>query len=218
MSNYKKKFTLTELYDSGLLNDILPQPSKRNKFITESNKKETKVHLKNKIGLNDIERQLIDVIASNSHTFKRGSVSNGAVHIYLKVANENEYAQEYNNIIKAVKGAKARLSYVNMFTNEIESALRYSKNLQLNGKQEPKLSLRINDINEIKGMSDLQKKNLAYNIVECILFDDDFSNVQNWNGLKGNKMNGYARYNPSQESPKYRLYKTLKREYDERNE
>lgn len=218
MSNYKKKFTLTELYDSGLLNDILPQPSKRNKFITESNKKETKVHLKNKIGLNDIERQLIDVIASNSHTFKRGSVSNGAVHIYLKVANESEYAQEYNNIIKAVKGAKARLSYVNMFTNEIESALRYSKNLQLNGKQEPKLSLRINDINEIKGMSDLQKKNLAYNIVECILFDDDFSNVQNWNGLKGNKMNGYARYNPSQESPKYRLYKTLKREYDERNE
>lgn len=218
MSNYKKKFTLTELYDSGLLNDILPQPSKRNKFITESNKKETKVHLKNKIGLNDIERQLIDVIASNSHTFKRGSVSNGAVHIYLKVANESEYAQEYNNIIKAVKGAKARLSYVNMFTNEIESALRYSKNLQLNGKQEPKLSLRINDINEIKGMSDLQKRNLAYNIVECILFDDDFSNVQNWNGLKGNKMNGYARYNPSQESPKYRLYKTLKREYDERNE
>lgn len=218
MSNYKKKFTLTELYDSGLLNDILPQPSKRNKFITESNKKETKVHLKNKIGLNDIERQLIDVIASNSHTFKRGSVSNGAVHIYLKVANESEYAQEYNNIIKAVKGAKARLSYVNMFTNEIESALRYSKNLQLNGKQEPKLLLRINDINEIKGMSDLQKKNLAYNIVECILFDDDFSNVQNWNGLKGNKMNGYARYNPSQESPKYRLYKTLKREYDERNE
>lgn len=217
MSNYKKKFTLTELYDSGLLNDILPQPSKRNKFITESNKKETKVHLKNKIGLNDIERQLIDVIASNSHTFKRGSVSNGAVHIYLKVANESEYAQEYNNIIKAVKGAKARLSYVNMFTNEIESALRYSKNLQLNGKQEPKLSLRINDINEIKGMSDLQKRNLAYNIVECILFDDDFSNVQNWNGLKGNKMNGYARYNPSQESPKYRLYKTLKREYDERN-
>ena len=218
MSNYKKKFTLTELYDSGLLNDILPQPSKRNKFITESNKKETKVHLKNKIGLNDIERQLIDIIASNSHTFKRGSVSNGAVHIYLKVANESEYAQEYNNIIKAVKGAKARLSYVNMFTNEIESALRYSKNLQLNGKQEPKLSLRINDINEIKGMSDLQKRNLAYNIVECILFDDDFSNVQNWNGLKGNKMNGYARYNPSQESPKYRLYKTLKREYDERNE
>lgn len=217
MSNYKKKFTLTELYDSGLLNDILPQPSKRNKFITESNKKETKVHLKNKIGLNDIERQLIDVIASNSHTFKRGSVSNGAVHIYLKVANESEYAQEYNNIIKAVKGAKARLSYVNMFTTEIESALRYSKNLQLNGKQEPKLSLRINDINEIKGMSDLQKRNLAYNIVECILFDDDFSNVQNWNGLKGNKMNGYARYNPSQESPKYRLYKTLKREYDERN-
>lgn len=217
MSNYKKKFTLTELYDSGLLNDILPQPSKRNKFITESNKKETKVHLKNKIGLNDIERQLIDVIASNSHTFKRGSVSNGAVHIYLKVANESEYVQEYNNIIKAVKGAKARLSYVNMFTNEIESALRYSKNLQLSGKEEPKLSLRINDINEIKGMSDLQKRNLAYNIVECILFDDDFSNVQNWNGLKGNKMNGYARYNPSQESPKYRLYKTLKREYDERN-
>lgn len=217
MSNYKKKFTLTELYDSGLLNDILPQPSKRNKFLTESNKKETKVHLKNKIGLNDIERQLIDVIASNSHTFKRGSVSKGTVHIYLKVANENEYAQEYNNIIKAVKGAKARLSYVNMFTNEIESALRYSKNMQLNGKEEPKLSLRINDINEIKGMSDLQKRNLAYNIVECILFDDDFSNVQNWNGLKGNKMNGYARYNPSQESPKYRLYKTLKREYDERN-
>lgn len=218
MSNYKKKFTLTELYASGLLNDILPQPSKRNKYVTESNKKETKVHLKNKIGLNDIERQLIDVIASSSHTFKRGSVSKGAVHIYLKVANESEYVQEYNNIIKAVKGAKARLSYVNMFTNEIESALRYSTNLELNGKNAPKLSLRLNDISEIKGMSDLQKRNLAYNIVECILFDDDFKNVQNWNGLKGNKMNGYARYNPSQDNPKYRLYKTLKREYDERNE
>lgn len=217
MSNYQKKFTLPELYASGFMDGFLPNPSKRNKYkIIENNKGVPK--LKNKISLNNLNHQLVDVIHSNSHNFKRGSVSSNRIDIYLIVRNEREYEQDYDRIVKGIKSAKATLSYVNMFTNELESALTYSMNCEMRGKNVPKLNLRINDLNEIKGMSDTQKRNLAYNVIESILFDDDFNNIQSWNSLKGKNQSGYARYTQSNHPEmKYRLWKTLKREYEERN-
>ena len=41
-------------------------------------------------------------------------------------------------------------------------------------KQEPKLYLRINSINDIKTMNEQQKRALINNIVENIYFSDDF--------------------------------------------
>jgi hypothetical protein len=55
----------------------------------------------------------------------------------------------------------------------------------LGNKEIPKLYLRINNLEEIKGMSDRQKKHLIDDVINNIYFNKDFARTQASLGLRG---------------------------------
>jgi hypothetical protein len=76
------------------------------------------------------------------------------------------------------------MKYANSNKEEIEMAIKQTMNDYVLGKEMPKLALRINSLEEIKGMNEIKKKNLLYNIIESITFDDDFKETQDKLGLR----------------------------------
>lgn len=218
---YYKKFDLEDIFKCEALKDVLPAISENNQFkTTEKTLKNGTIRksYKNPIALNNIPNQIgqgilmhtwfienLDVIVLNQEHSK--------INIEINSVTDVDKAQE--KIVSVINAMRSTLKYVNTFKTELSSALKYTYTCKLNGKDTPKVALRIKDLNEIKSMSWIQKRNLVYNIIESVLFDSDFSNVQSWNKLKGK--NGSARYGvPKSYDSKYRLWKTLKREYDER--
>lgn len=215
-----KTIDLQELYESRVLEGYLPKPSDSNQYKTEETTTKAgklKLHYKNNVSLESLPRQILTGIQSNTKFYYSGSVMKDRINVRLKVKSETEYVYDYNQIIDTLNNMKSTLKYINTFTDELSSALKYTMTQSLNGKPTPKLTLRIKDVNQIKGMTPTQKRNLVYNIMESIIFDDDFKAVQGWNKLKGNHNSGYAHYiNGLNDTSKYRLWKTLKKEFDSR--
>lgn len=214
-----KTIDLEELYESHVLDGFLPKPSDNNEYKTEettlkSGKK--KLRYKNNISLESLPRQILTSI-SNTKFYYSGTYSQNKINIKLKVNNEADYVFAFNDIVDTLNNNKSTWKYINTFSSELESALKYTMTQKLNGKQAPKLTLRVKDVNQIKGMTSTQKRNVVYNIMESIIFDDDFQKVQKWNQLQGKHSSGYGRYIGSKnDTAKYRLWKTLKKEFDNR--
>lgn len=205
----QRKFTLLEILDSGALNGYLPNLSNNNKYKTNTTSK-GKTILKNGVAIDTIERQIVNGVIV-AHSGVRGTTGRGSVRIYYKANDYNSGVNKYNDIVATIKSMKSSLKYVNTFSKELKSAYRYSITKAINGEGIPKLALKINSIEEIKGMTPIKKRNLVYAIIENILFDDEFSNVQGW--TKSDR----GRYGvPKSQNAKYRYWKTLKRDYDER--
>lgn len=205
----QRKFTLLEILDSGALNGYLPNLSNNNKYKTSATSK-GKTILKNGVAIETIERQILNGVIV-AHSGVRGTTGRGSVRIYYKANDYNSGVNKYNDIVATIKSMKSSLKYVNTFSKELKSAYRYSITKAINGEGIPKLALKINSIEEIKGMTPIKKRNLVYAIIENILFDDEFSNVQGW--TKSDR----GRYGvPKSQNAKYRYWKTLKRDYDER--
>lgn len=205
----QRKFTLLEILDSGVLNGYLPNLSNNNKYKTSTTSK-GKTILKNGVAIDTIERQIVNGVIM-AHSGVRGTSGRGSVRIYYKANDYNSGVNKYNDIVATIKSMKSSLKYVNTFSKELKSAYKYSITKAINGEGIPKLALKINSIEEIKGMTPIKKRNLVYAIIENILFDDEFSNVQGW--TKSDR----GRYGvPKSQNAKYRYWKTLKRDYDER--
>lgn len=205
----QRKFTLLEILDSGALNGYLPNLSNNNKYKTSATSK-GKTILKNGVAIDTIERQIVNGVVI-AHSGVRGTSGRGSVRIYYKADDYNSGVNKYNDIVATIKAMKSSLKYVNTFSKELKSAYKYSITKAINGEGIPKLALKINSIEEIKGMTPIKKRNLVYAIIENILFDDEFSNVQGW--TKSDR----GRYGvPKSQNAKYRYWKTLKRDYDER--
>lgn len=205
----QRKFTLLEILDSGTLNGYLPNLSNNNKYKTRVSSK-GRTLLKNGVAIDTIERQIVNGVIV-AHSGVRGTSGKGTVKIYYKASDYNSGVDKYNDIVATIKAMKSSLKYVNTFTKEIKSAYKYSITQALNGREIPRLALKINSIEEIKGMTPIKKRNLVYAIIENILFDDEFSNSQGW--TKSDR----GRYGvPKTQNAKYRYWKTLKRDYDER--
>ena len=205
----QRKFTLLEILDSGVLNGYLPNLSNNNKYKTNTTNK-GKTILKNGVAIETIERQIVNGVIV-AHSGVRGITGRGSVRIYYKANDYNSGVNKYNDIVATIKAMKSSLKYVNTFSKELKSAYKYSITKAINGEGIPKLALKINSIEEIKGMTPIKKRNLVYAIIENILFDDEFSNVQGW--TKSDR----GRYGvPKSQNAKYRYWKTLKRDYDER--
>lgn len=246
MALWSKKFTLLDLYRCGLLNDVLPQISSRYKGKVKENKVFTKDDveeptgasktIKNNVPIESIEKQIAHNVKMrltyqmnpNKHITKVTAIK-GQINFYLKALDYNTAVDMYNDIVSEIKAMKSTLAYVNSFQNEIEKALKYSMSKELKGKEIPKIALKINDLSQLRGMTQIQKKHIVENIIESILFDDDFSAVRTYaktdigtwkKDSEGHKYNTQmARYEDTLDNEhKYKYWKTLKKDYDLRVE
>lgn len=223
MAIWQKKFTLLDLYKCGYLNDVLPQISERYKGKTQENKifneeditepSGKSYTLKNSVPLASIEKQIKNNVVLRVNSISKATATKGNVNFYLKSSDYNKGVDIYNQIVKEIKAMRTTLAYVNSFAKEIETALKYSMTKEINGKYVPRIALKINSLEELKGMGSIQKKHIVENIIESILFDDDFSSVRSY--AKTN-LNAYK--DTLDKEHKYRYWKTLKKDYDLRVE
>ena len=170
---YKKKFSLVDIYECGYLDGYLPsykEPTTREKKTKLGN-----VEVFNKMKSDSLAGQIVSIANSSGVKITNARYTRRNVHLYV---GSDWYAWDYNKIVNAIQDKKNSLMYANLYKNEIANALTYSLNSYVLGKPMPKLALRINSLAEIKGMTKGQKRALMYNVIESILFDDDFDYVQ----------------------------------------
>lgn len=176
---YKKKFSIIDLYDSGLLKGYLP--TLREPKLKEKNTEKGVIKQFGKVDYSNMTNQVLKLITSSGANILEIKKSVGDIKVSVGKKN---YATSYNQIVSAIERGKTTLRYVNSYKKELESAIQYSLNEYLIGKEPPKLALRINSLKEIKGMNEIQKRNLIFNVVESILFDDEFGKLQDKLGVK----------------------------------
>lgn len=210
MARYTKKYTLLDIADSGLLNGYLPNLSDYNKYYTRQGSKGNVV-LKNRVSIDDIESQIVKGVVAQKPNIKGTKYYRGKIRFSFKESDYNKGVDTYNEIVAIIKGMKSSLKYVHTFESELKSAYKYSITEVKNKREAPKLALKIKDLKQVEGMTPIQKRNLVYQIIECILFDDEFAKTQ------GYTQSNRGRYGvPKTQGVKYRYWKTLKRDYDER--
>lgn len=230
MALWHKKFTLLDLYRCGYLNDVLPQISSKYQGKVQENKVFTKddidkptgtsLTLKNQVPIESIEKQIAHNVQMHMNYQETPNIKlvsaiayTGVIKFKIKSNDYNIAVDMYNEIVKQIKAMKSTLAYVNSFQNEIEKALKYSMSKELKKKEIPKIALKINDLSQLNGMTQIQKKHIVENIIESILFDDDFSAVRSY--AKTSK----GRYTDTlDKEAKYKYWKTLKKDYDLRVE
>jgi hypothetical protein len=175
---YKKKFTILDIYDSGYMEGFLPNI---NRPTTRKIKTSTgDLTLINQPHIQNYGRQIIDIINSSGAKITKATYSKQNINV--RVAGN--YAEQYEKIVNALELHKGIMKYANSNKEEIEMAIKQTMNAYVLGKEMPKLALRINSLEEIKGMNEIKKKNLLYNIIESITFDDDFKETQDKLGLR----------------------------------
>lgn len=169
---YSKKFTILDIYSCGYLDGYLPKYNKPTTRKITTDKGD--LTLINKPHLENYGRQVISIIQNSGAKISKATYSKNTV----KVKVSGNYADNYNAIVNAIENQKGMIQYANYNKEEIETAIMQTMNAYVTGKEMPKLALRINSLEEIKGMTDQKKKNLLYNIIDSITFDDDFKETQ----------------------------------------
>lgn len=183
MNSYSRKFTLRDIFNNEDLQKHIPQV----KMVKNANKKEKK-------GKYDSYTSLIQNVMVYAENTAKGFFSeyktslDGENILIDGKLKENCYVNgAVSNIVAKLESMKEFLASIISNADIIESAISDSIRIKNNSGKEPKLYLRLNDLKQIKHMSDIQKKYLIQNIMENIYFNDDFQMTQrNKNLARGN--------------------------------
>jgi hypothetical protein len=179
---YRNKFTLIDLVESGYLQDVM-NPSVSSKMVFSKRAQED-VEVAGRVNMGSIERQVANVVQSSASSIAeraRTTVYGGDVICKVK----GDYEAIYNKIVDDLQSKTSLLGSSMSHTDELETAYKESYTAKLGNKEIPKLYLRINNLEEIKGMSDRQKKHLIDDVINNIYFNKDFARTQVSLGLRG---------------------------------
>lgn len=183
MNSYSRKFTLRDIFNNEDLRKHIPQV----KMAKSTNKKEKKGKYDNYTSLVQNVMVYAENTAKGFFSEYKTSLNGDDILIDGKL-KENCYVNGIvSNIVAKLESMKEFLASIISNADIIESAISDSIRIKNNSGKEPKLYLRLNDLREIKHMSDTQKKYLIQNIMENIYFNDDFQMTQrNKNLARGN--------------------------------
>lgn len=169
---YNKLFTLSDLFHNKELKGILPQIS-----ITEMSKEGFQAKSYRVKGFKSIEDEIKMYCKIGALPYMKNIHINNEIVVSGTLRKNATIQLAYGSVLSTLQGASASLSllgsYGDVITN-IFKKTRKSMRYKLGDKTEPKLYLRITSINEIKNMSEKQKKALINNVVENIYFSDEF--------------------------------------------
>ena len=163
---YNKLFTLSDLFHNKELKGVLPQKTRRKRYVTQ--------RLQGWAGI-----ELVDTCKRGAMPYMKNiHIEDGilALGVFGELRKHATIQQAYEGVLDAVKSYSSSLSLLGSYGDTIEETMDkiYKSDRYKIDKTEPKLYLRITSLNEIKYMNDKQKQALINNIVENIYFSDDF--------------------------------------------
>lgn len=182
MSQYFQKFTLLDLFNNKELKDKLPYINYRRVVkinyghgFTTSIKTDTQT----------IFSKVADISTRSARPFyKPLKATRSAPTINIGGNLVGDQDDCVNAIYNAIVGQKTMLTLTANSADMIRDAIKESDTAFLQNGKQSKLYLRVASIEEIKGMSDKQIYNLMKDVMENIMYGDDFAKTQMKYGVK----------------------------------
>lgn len=182
MSQYFQKFTLLDLFNNKELKDKLPYINYRRVVkinyghgFTTSIKTDTQT----------IFSKVADISTRSARPFYKplkATRSVPTINIGGNLVGDQDDC--VNAIYNAIVGQKTMLTLTANSADMIRDAIKESDTAFLQNGKQSKLYLRVASIEEIKGMSDKQIYNLMKDVMENIMYGDDFAKTQMKYGVK----------------------------------
>lgn len=175
---YKARFTLSQIINSGYLDNYLTPQIVRTRF----NKTKSK-NINVSVRMSSLQEIVKRLIAQCIIPIEpKAKVNSAGTDILVKVSN---LSTSYSAIIEMLRNNKATISKALTHNEELETALEEELSKKIKGKSGDKLYLRLAKLEDIKGMTPREINALIDNIVENIYFNDAFSKTQELLGLRG---------------------------------
>ena len=182
MSQYFQKFTLLDLFNNKELKDKLPYINYRRVVkinyghgFTTSIKTDTQT----------IFSKVADISTRSARPFyKPLKATRSAPTINIGGNLVGDQDDCVNAIYNAIVGQKTMLTLTANSADMIRDAIKESDTAFLQNGKQSKLYLRVASIEEIKGMSDKQIYNLMKDVMENIMYGEDFGKTQMKYGVK----------------------------------
>lgn len=176
MSRYFQKFTLLDLFNNKELKDKLPYINFRRVVkinyghgFTSNVKTDTQT----------IYSKVADIATRSARPYyKPLNATRSAPIINIGgnlVGDQNDCV---NAIYNAIVGQKTMLTLTANSADMIRDAIKESDKAYFQKGSEPKLYLKVASMAEIKGMSDKQIYNLMKDVMENIIYGEDFAKTQ----------------------------------------
>ena len=183
MSRYFQKFTLQDLFNNKELKDKLPYINFRRvvkinygQGFTSNVKTDTQT----------IYSKVADIATSSARPYYKPLKATRSIPT-INIGGNLVGSQDdcVNAIYNAIVGQKTMLTLTANSADMIRDAIKESDKAFFQKGSEPKLYLRVASIAEIKGMSDKQIYNLMKDVMENIMYGEDFAKTQMKYDVKG---------------------------------
>lgn len=176
MSQYFQKFTLLDLFNNKELKDKLPYINFRRVVkinyghgFTSNVKTDTQT----------IYSKVADIATKSARPYyKPLNATRSAPIINIGGNLVGDQDDCVNAIYNAIVGQKTMLTLTANSADMIRDAIKESDKAFFQKGSEPKLYLRVASMAEIKGMSDKQIYNLMKDVMENIMYGEDFAKTQ----------------------------------------
>lgn len=177
-NGYSNHFTLNDLFNNSLMRNVLPQVNYKERVDKDG-------ELRQRTNMRSVNRIVFDTAERTAKPYY--STFNARRHgdemlIFGDMVGEQDACVDA--VYNACERAKLKIEFTSNNMNLIRNAVKISmKSRDMSGKV-PKLYLRAESLEEIKGMKPNQLRRLLNDVMENIYFNGDFYNVQDKYRLK----------------------------------
>lgn len=193
-NQYSQIFSLTDIFNNRKLRDKIPLINYKEK-VTEDGKITTRTNAKT------VNRQVFDTATSAARPFYSPIFTTRNQNTMVISGNlVGDHDNAVDAVYNALQSKKSLLIWTANNADMIRSALKESEKNKRNYGINSKLYLRVQSMQQIEGMSKPQIQELMQNIMENIVYGDDFPltqkkfNVQGTNYYRENTKNYFLSY------------------------
>ena len=187
-NRFSQIFTLTDIFNNPKLKDKLP-------LINYKEKKLENGKISRRTNAKTVNRQVFDTATSAARPFYKPLVttrSGDTMIIGGELVGDHDGAVEA--VYNALLAKKAVLVYTANNADMIRSALKEAEKNKRNNGINSKLYLRVQSMQQIEGMSKYQIQALMSDIMENIVYGDDFPQTQKKFGVDKLSVNSPYNY------------------------
>lgn len=171
-SNYSQRFTLFDLFNNKALRNKLPQINYKE---TELDNGKISVRTSPK----SVNRRVFDVATSSARPFYKPLYTKRSGDImYISGTLVGDHDQAVDAIYTALMGQKQMLSFTANNASIIRDAMKEMQKSKRKYGIDSKLYLRANSMQQIMGMNKAQLQTLVNEVMENILYGDNFPATQ----------------------------------------
>lgn len=196
---YSQNFTLTDIFNNKNLKDKIPLINYKEKELEDGK-------IARRTNAKTVNRQVFDTATSAARPFYKPIKTTRSGDIMI-ISGEliGSHDGAVDAVYNALQAKKSVLIWTANNADMIRSALKEAEKNKRNRGINSKLYLRVQSMQEIEGMSTKQLVALMENIMENIMYGDDFPETQKKYGVEQLTVNSPYNYNQRKLRWKYRV-------------